>query len=226
MEVEIEQMKGTESERSTSTWQCRIFVLSAIFALTGACRVQECDLEPDVSSNNSPIEMETTGHKEKNWAEPIELPGVPNLYKVSGDLYRGAQPSAEGMRQLKKLGIKTILNLRFILSDRSKIKDTGLDYEHINMTTLYMTDTNVVRFLKIVTDRNRTPVFVHCRQGIDRTGTMCALYRIFVQGWSKDEAIEEMTKGGFAHRRPYSVVVNYVRNLDVDRVKQLAGLRE
>ena len=218
-----------EQEKPTSTLLYRIAVFSAAIVVSvGACQVQvkECGLESGPPSSKNQSEAAVKQAAEKKWSKCLGLPGVPNLHKVSEHLYRGAQPSAEGMRQLEKLGIKTVINLRFILSDRDRIEGTGLDYEHINMTTLYMTDTNVVRFLKIVTDRNRTPVFVHCRQGIDRTGTMCALYRIFVQGWSKDEAIEEMTKGGFAHRRPYSVVVNYVRNLDVDRVKQLAGLRE
>jgi protein tyrosine/serine phosphatase len=121
------------------------------------------------------------------------------------------------MRQLEKLGIKTVVNLRFILSDRKKIKGTGLDYEHINMTTFHVNNADVVRFLEIVTDRNRTPVFVHCQRGIERAGTMCAVYRIVVQGWSKDEAIEEMTKGSFAYRNVSRSLVNYIRELNVDR---------
>lgn len=39
------------------------------------------------------------------------------------------------------------------------------------------------------------------RHGSDRTGTMCALYRIAVQGWSKEDAIREMTAGGFGFHR-------------------------
>lgn len=183
--------------------------------------MQECGLEPGMSLNNNRIDMETARNNEKKWAERLDLSGVPNLYKVSENLYRGAQPSAEGMRQLETLGIKTVVNLRFILSDRGKIKGTGLDYEHINMTTLYVKTSDVVRFLKIVTDRTRAPVFVHCHYGIDRAGTMCAIYRILVQGWSKDEAIEEMTKGSFAFRSVQKNLVNYIHKLDVDRYSLL-----
>lgn len=46
------------------------------------------------------------------WAQPMELPGLSNLHKVSDDLYRGAEPTAEGVQQLKKLGLKTIIDLR------------------------------------------------------------------------------------------------------------------
>ena len=69
----------------------------------------------------------------KTWAQPVKLSGVPNLYRVSGELYRGDQPSPQGMQNLKNLGLKTILNLRSFHSDRDEIGDTGLAYEHIYM---------------------------------------------------------------------------------------------
>lgn len=46
------------------------------------------------------------------WSTPIDINGLPNLHKVTEDLYRGAQPTADGIEQLKKMGIKTIINLR------------------------------------------------------------------------------------------------------------------
>jgi protein tyrosine/serine phosphatase len=85
-------------------------------------------------------------------------------------------------------------------------------------------DKEVVRFLKIVSDPNRTPVFVHCQRGADRTGTMCAIYRIAVQGWSKAEAIEEMTKGGFGFFNGWENIVNYVLKLDIEQIKREAAL--
>src|SRR5512140_2298054 len=38
--------------------------------------------------------------------------GIRNFGKVSDELYRGAQPDEEGIRNLKRLGIKSIVNLR------------------------------------------------------------------------------------------------------------------
>src|SRR4030042_3868966 len=142
-------------------------------------------------------DTEAESAAKRKWAQRLELPGVDNLHKVSDELYRGAQPTIEGMEGLKELGIKTIVNLRSFHSDREEIADSGLSYEHIYMKTWNAEDKEVVRFLKIVTDPNRTPILVHCQRGADRTGTMCALYRIAVQGWGKEEAIAEMTEGGF-----------------------------
>jgi len=160
------------------------------------------------------------------WAAKITQEGVPNLHKVSDNLYRGAQPSEEGMKQLEKLGIKTVINLRAIHSDGDEIKDTNLSNEHINMIPLHAEDEDIIKFLKIVTDPNRTPVFVHCQYGADRTGTMCAIYRIAVQGWTKEEAIEEMTKGDFGFHEIWENLVEDVRKLDIEKIKQQAGIKQ
>jgi tyrosine-protein phosphatase SIW14 len=194
-----------------------------LIALAGVYLVNEYGLPFGSQYSNNQRQSQTTNAQEK-WAERIELPGLPNLHKVSDDLYRGAQPTAEGMKQLEKLGVKTVINLRSMHSDRSKIKDTALTYEHINMTTWNAEDKDVIRFLQIVTDSSRTPVFVHCQHGADRTGTMCAIYRIAVQGWSKDEAIEEMTKGGFGFHSIWQNLPNYVRKLDIEEIKRNVGL--
>jgi protein tyrosine phosphatase (PTP) superfamily phosphohydrolase (DUF442 family) len=155
-----------------------------------------------------------------NWAKLIELPGLPNLHKVSDDLYRGAQPTAEGMRQLKKLGVKTIVNLRLFHSDRNKITGMGFSYQRIPVTAWHPEDGAVVRFLKIATDPNCTPVFVHCQRGAHRTGLMCAVYRIAVQGWSKAEAIDEMTNGDFGFYPGWPNLIGYINKLDIEDIKR------
>ena len=160
------------------------------------------------------------------WAQAMTLPGVPNLHRVSESLYRGAQPTAQGMEQLHKLGIKTIVNLRSFHSDRNEIGTLPLAYEHITMKTWHAEDKEVVRFLQIVTDESRTPVFVHCQRGADRTGTMCALYRVVVEGWTKEQAIAEMTQGGFGFYEGWQNLVEYVRHLDIKSIKLQAGLVE
>jgi protein tyrosine phosphatase (PTP) superfamily phosphohydrolase (DUF442 family) len=164
-------------------------------------------------------------NRPETWAQPVKLSGVPNLYRISGELYRGDQPSAQGMQNLKDLGLKTIINLRSFHSDRDEIGDTGLVYEHIFMKAWHPEEEDVVRFLKIVTDPKRAPVMVHCQHGADRTGTMVAVYRIAVQGWSKGEAIREMTEGGFGFHPIWSNLPNWIQKLDIDRLKRQAGMK-
>jgi protein tyrosine phosphatase (PTP) superfamily phosphohydrolase (DUF442 family) len=164
-------------------------------------------------------------NRPETWAQPVTLSGVPNLYRISGELYRGDQPSSQGMRNLKQLGLKTILNLRSFHSDRDEIGETGLAYEHIYMKAWHPEEEDAVRFLKIVTDPKRSPVLVHCQHGADRTGTMIAVYRIAVQGWSKAEAIREMTQGGFGFHQTWGNLPKWIQKLNIERLKRQAGIK-
>ena len=221
-------MTKRKAERAKSARPYYIVLFAAVvIAGSAAAYLLRSHLHQTVAffTNKQP-DTNFKGQAERKWAHRLELPGVPNFHKVSDELYRGAQPSAEGMRQLEKLGIKTVVNLRSFHSDRDEIKGTGLGYEHIYMKTWHPEDKEVVCFLQIVSDEGRTPVFVHCQRGADRTGTMCAIYRIAVQDWSKSEATEEMTKGGFGFYSGWQNLINYIRELDVDEIKRRAGLNE
>ena len=152
--------------------------------------------------------------------------GVPNLYKVSEDLYRSAQPTAEGMCNLKALGIRTVVNLCPGI-DRNEIGNLGLVYEHIPMEVWHPKEKQVVKFLEIITDKKTGPVLVHCQHGADRTGTMCAIYRISVQGWTKEEALKEMMEGGFGFHQIWGYLIRrWINKLDIDKIKGKARIKE
>lgn len=163
------------------------------------------------------------------WAQPYRLAGVCNLHKVSDDLYRSAQPTAEGIRNLslKENGIKTVVELRSFHSDlKCDIANTGLNYEHIRMKAWHPEEEDIIKFLRIVTDKQRTPVLVHCQHGADRTGTMCAVYRVAVQNWKKDEAIQEMTEGGFGFHGIWDNLKQWLYELDIDKIQEKAGIKK
>ncbi len=171
------------------------------------------------------VDVDCATHRPASWARSVALEGVPNLHRVSTNLYRSAQPSARGMQALKQHGLETIVNLRSFHSDRDEIGATGLAYEHIYMKAWHPERKESVRFLQIVTQPKRTPVLVHCMHGSDRTGTMCALYRIAVQGWSKEEAIREMAAGGFGFHEVFGNLPEWNRELDVDALRKDAGIK-
>ena len=216
--------RGSEKTKPIRSRYTVVFLAGAVAICTAVYFVRTYGQEMLSLIASHERDTEAALLTERGWAKRLEVPGVANLHKISEELYRGAQPSGEGVQQLKRLGIKTVINLRSFHSDRAEIGDTGLPYEHIYMKTWHPEDEEVVRFLKIVSDPNRTPVFVHCQRGADRTGTMCAIYRIAMQGWSKDEAIEEMTKGGFGFYSGWQNLINYIRELDIEEIKSQAGL--
>jgi hypothetical protein len=45
-----------------------------------------------------------------------------------------------------------------------------------------------------------------------------------VQGWSKAEAIREMTEGGFGFHPTWSNLPKWVQKLDIDLIKRQAGM--
>ena len=148
--------------------------------------------------------------------------GLGNFHRVTANLYRGAQPTAEGMRTLEAMGVKTVVNLRGFHPDAGKAAGTKLALERISFQTWHAEDEDVLRFLQIVMARKNQPVFVHCLHGSDRTGMMIAIYRIVVQGRSKAEAIKEMTGPDFGFHPMWKNLVAYVEKLDVADLKRWA----
>jgi protein tyrosine/serine phosphatase len=159
-------------------------------------------------------------NRPSKWAVPIQLPGVGNLYKINDNLYRSAQPTKQGMKNLKKLGIKTIINLRALHSDTDEISGTGLLDEELSVKTWHIEDEDVIRVLRIIRKKENSPFLIHCQHGADRTGVMSAMYRIVEQGWSKDEAIREMVDGGYGFHSIWSNIINYVKNVDIENMKR------
>ena len=167
-----------------------------------------------------PAHYQPATQRPPDWARQIIVPGITNFYQVTTNLYRGAQPTVEGMRQLKKIGIKTVINLRAFHTDDEVVTGTGLKSVRFEMSPLRAQEDEVVKFLKVVTDTNNLPAFVHCQRGADRTGTMCAMYRIVVCGWTKKQALDEMEKGGFHFSPVWQDLVNFIEKADVDDIKR------
>lgn len=133
--------------------------------------------------------------------EEVLGPPTANFQKVSKTLWRGAAPSSEGMRQLAKAGVKTVVDLRLPGSASKKesavARELGLKYVHIPMGYTATSPEKVNAFLRAANNPDNQPVFIHCRQGADRTGTMVAIYRMLVQGWSFEKAYEDMRQHHF-----------------------------
>jgi protein tyrosine/serine phosphatase len=164
------------------------------------------------------------GKRPVEWAVRIEKAGLPNFHKVTDDLYRGAQPSEEGIATLKNMGIKTIINLRAFHCDKDEKGNVKIDCNDISFKTWHPEEEDIVDFIKVVTNKEKTPVFVHCQHGADRTGMMCAIYRVVVCGWTKEQALDEMANGGFGFHGMWQNLIEYSMKLDIEKIKKEAGL--
>jgi len=154
-------------------------------------------------------------------ASPAAAPDpehLPRFAKVDDGLYRGAQPSREGFAELKRRGVKTVVSLRVFHSDRGKMAGLGLGYFRLSFKLIHPETEDVLAFLKVATDPVRRPVFVHCQQGVDRTGMMVAIYRMVVQDWSRARAMDEMKRMGF--HQAVEPIEDYIEDLDVGGLKR------
>lgn len=130
------------------------------------------------------------------------------------------------MQLLEDMGIATVINLRSFHSDRDELAGTSLGYEHIWVKAWHPEEKEVVRFLEIVTDPVRGPVLVHCMHGADRTGLMVAVYRVAIEGWSKEDAIREWVCGPFGFHAIFGNLVAWFEDLDIDRLRERARIAE
>jgi uncharacterized protein (TIGR01244 family) len=132
--------------------------------------------------------------------------GVENFHQVDQNVYRGAQPTAEGLKSLASLGVKTIVDLRHgkehADGERQAAEKIGLRYINVPMSGLTApTDEEITSILAVLNAADSGPVFVHCREGKDRTGVVIASWRIAHDHWSNDRALAEAKSYGMSPRQ-------------------------
>lgn len=133
-----------------------------------------------------------------------KTPGISNFGRVTPRLYRGGQPSIQGLESLKTMGVSIIVDMRGRpnSNEESSVTKLGMQYVSIPWHCPFPNDKPFIRFLKVVAENPEKKIFVHCRLGDDRTGMAIAAYRIADEGWSADEAMHEMRAFGFTGIHP------------------------
>jgi tyrosine-protein phosphatase SIW14 len=142
---------------------------------------------------------------------------LPNFYKVDDHVYRGGQPTDDGFKDLAKLGIKTVIDLREI-GEHSQAQEetmvTGLEMRYLSVPMKGMStpnDKQVADVLALLNDSSSGPVFVHCKRGADRTGMVIAIYRMSHDHWANKAALSEAKSDGmsFFERAIQRYVMDY-----------------
>jgi tyrosine-protein phosphatase SIW14 len=153
-------------------------------------------------------------------ARNVEAPGVPNFHMVNEHLYRGGQPAAAGWRSLAKLGLKTVIDLRLasehsISQEALAVEAAGMIYISQPMAGLAApTNEEILKILAMLDSNEKWPVFIHCRRGADRTGTVIACYRIVHNQWASDEALREARTYGMS--RLELGMKHFIQNFHLD----------
>lgn len=142
---------------------------------------------PSASSDSAPA-----------FAEKITIPGIRDAARVNDFLFRGSQPGQQGLEELKKLGITTIVDLRGELRGRADAEKEQAEALGMRVVVISASgwappsDEEVIQFFQLLQKEPREKLYVHCWLGDDRTGVFIATYRIAFQHWNPDDAIREM----------------------------------
>ena len=174
----------------------RIFLVLILFSLFAAPFFAQTQAPAPTQSSTPAATLPAYGEK-------LHIVGIHNAGKISSVLYRGAQPSEQGLSELKKLGIATIVDLRG--EDREKIRWERKHAESLGMRFVNIpvsgwsppTNEQVFQFLSLFRSNSPQKTFVHCRFGDDRTGVFVATYRMAFKKWTANQAMNEMYYFGF-----------------------------
>ncbi|MFS2123747.1 tyrosine-protein phosphatase [Pseudomonas sp. Pseusp97] len=165
----------------------------------------------------SPLAL-AVGETSADWARPVDKSF--NLYQMSPTLYRSALPSGQNLPVLEQLKVKTVVS--FIKDDdREWIGQQNIETVSFPTHADRVDDADVLKVLRILQSAEQNgPVLMHCKHGSDRTGLFSAMYRTVIQGWSKEDALKEMTEAGFGSADDMEDAIAYVRKADIGKLQQ------
>ena len=161
---------------------------------------------------------ETTPARPTQWAQPVATQY--NLHQMSPTLYRSALPDSAAQPLLEKLQITTVINF-LPQGDDIWLKTPGVAQIQLPYRTNHVDDADVLATLRAIqTAQSKGPVLMHCKHGSDRTGLMAAMYRVVVQDWSKEDALKEMTSGGFGENSHHKDGASYMMKADIPKLRE------
>ena len=151
-------------------------------------------------------------------APPVTRPtvtGVTNFAKLDSTIACGGATTLEGIEELKKLGYKSIINLREasetganVEASAAAARGAGIKYVHIPMNRSTPDPAVADQFLKAIVDPAAQPVFVHCGSG-NRAAAMWMIKRMVVDRWDAEKAATEATALGMTSPALKKFAIDY-----------------
>lgn len=139
-----------------------------------------------------------------------------NFHAVDDHVLRGAMPeSAEAFTHLrKKHNVQTIIDLRgaettkpqYIQYEMGHARNNGIRYVSMPMNShVAPTQAELQTFMKAIEETRQSggKVYIHCKHGIDRTGSMVAAYEV-AGGKAQEVAFNNMRKYGYNLQHEWS----------------------
>lgn len=180
-----------------------------------------------IACSSAPPDNGSKAVRSERWATPVKHDA--NLYRIDDKLYRSEQPVAEDGEAIVKLGIQSVINLRFFdRNDDDHLKAHGLTLLNRPLLSWSIKPKEIAEILYLIEKQQQNgAVLIHCYHGADRTGLIAGMYRIIYQGWSVDDAKAEMQHGPYGYHSIWKNIANLFTEEKVKQVKMhLEALRK
>ena len=143
------------------------------------------------------------------------IPGITNFSRVETTIACGGATAPEAMPEIKKLGFKSVINLRQaseqganIAEGEAAAKAAGLIYVHIPFDAAKADPAVADKFVAEVTKPSNTPAYVHCASA-NRAAAMWMIKRLVVDRWDVDKAGTEAAGLGLTNPALKEFALNY-----------------
>lgn len=137
--------------------------------------------------------------------ESASIEGVKSVHEWKtpyGIAYVASQPTPEGLQSLKKLHIKSLVNVRGVEEigpeEAEWAKKNQIPYVHIPVTPTTLNQDSIEHFAVHLKNADNYPMFVHCGSG-NRAAMMMALGEIVGWGTPVEAAIRKASQAGLTN---------------------------
>ena len=128
--------------------------------------------------------------------QAVETVALHNVFQLTDGLYSGNSPdSDEGFRELRKLGVQTIISVDGSKPNVELAHKYGMRYVHLPIGYDGVPQARAVELTKAA-QTAAGPIYLHCHHGKHRGPAAAAAICRVTQGWSVDKADEFLKQAG------------------------------
>lgn len=140
------------------------------------------------------------------------VPGISTFAQVESTIACGGATSPAAIREVQKMGFKTVVNLRLaseqgamVDEEGAIVRALGMNYVHLPFTIQTPDAKLVEHFIAAVSAPGSAPAYVHCAAG-GRAAALWMIKRVKADGWTRAAALEEANALGLNDRlRPFAL---------------------
>jgi len=145
------------------------------------------------------------------------VPGVTNFAKLETTVACGGATTPEAVPELKKMGFKSIINLRLpteaganVDAEAAAAKTAGINFFNIPFSGQSPDPAVADTFLSTITTPGNEPAYIHCAAG-NRAGAMWMIKRLAVDHWDTDRAYTEAAALGLTSPALKQFAIDYAQ---------------